>query len=418
MPHLRSGPGLRTALAAKTQHSRLLGALAEPSFGLVWLGQLTSFFGNALHAVALPFQIFAIGGGPVQLGIGAAIGASVAVLPLPWAGALVDKWERRRVLMVTDVVSFLAVAGVGLLSANGLLRIEHLYIEAAILGLVYAFFLPAARALTSELVGPDALGSANALRASGRQIALMLGAAAGGVLVSTFGVAVAFLADAMTFGVSFVALALARPRFRATPAPGSVRARVAEGVRFAGERPWLAMGLFANAIRIAAFHGPMLIALPVLIASGMGGTAALYGWMVAGSGLGAFCGGLHAARIAKSASTSTVYVAGAIASATLAAVALGLPPIPTLALVTASGWALSLAGILWETTVQRHVPAQLLGRVTSLEFTLTWILTPLAAVAFGVLIELAGPQAAIAVGGLIGVGAALAAIASRRTQFA
>lgn len=385
--------------------------LASRDFRLVLFGGSVSFFGNALHAVALPFQILAIGGGPLQLGIGGAIGGGFALVLFPWAGALVDRWPRRRVLMATDAISATAVSAIGILSGAGLLRMEYLYAEAALLGAGYAFSLPASRAIVPEFVDRGALVSANALRTGFLQAAQSIGAAVGGIVVTQFGLAPAFLLDGLTFVISLGAFGLARPRAQLPTAEvgSSLLGRVAEGLAFARSQRGLVFAFACQAVRIGMVYAVMQVAMPVLIVH-VGGSALLYGWVLAAFAGGALGGSLGAFRLKGHADLTTVFVAGAV-GAGIAGVAAMIPVAGLLVLFSAGiGAAGTISSVLWETVLQRDIPGHFLGRVSSLGFMMSWAATPLAALSLAAVLTATGPTTAMFIAASLGLSSSLVAV--------
>src|SRR5260370_34786634 len=107
--------------------------------------------GNSIYGVALPFQILALGGSPLQLGTGYAIYAGVQLVLILFGGALVDRLPRRRVILASDFASGIVVGGVAILAVAGQLRIEHLYVASAFFGAAASFSVPAMSSIVPEL---------------------------------------------------------------------------------------------------------------------------------------------------------------------------------------------------------------------------------------------------------------------------
>src|SRR5437773_1963154 len=163
---------------------RALEPLRHRDFRLLWTGQTVSMVGNFIHGVALPFQILALGGGALELGLWSAIFSASMLVVVLLAGAIVDRVPRRRVILASDLVAGLVVSAVTVLATAGQLRIEHLYVEAAIFGATESFLWPALSALIPELVPASILQAGNALRGSSRQVSLLAGPVIGGLLVA------------------------------------------------------------------------------------------------------------------------------------------------------------------------------------------------------------------------------------------
>ena len=120
----------------------ILEPLRHRDFRLLWTGQTVSSFGNFIYTVAVPFQILALGGSPLQLGLGAAINTGTMLVFLLLGGAIVDRLPRRRIILASDFASGCVVSMVALLGSAGALRIEHLYVASAFFGMTSAFFCP------------------------------------------------------------------------------------------------------------------------------------------------------------------------------------------------------------------------------------------------------------------------------------
>jgi MFS family permease len=99
----------------------ILEPLRHRDFRLLWTGQTVSRFGNFIYFVALPFQILALGGSPVQLGLSAAISTGAMVTFLLVGGAIVDRLPRRRIILASDFASGCVVAAISVLGLIGLL---------------------------------------------------------------------------------------------------------------------------------------------------------------------------------------------------------------------------------------------------------------------------------------------------------
>ena len=176
-------------------------------FALLWGGQTVSEIGSAVTTLALPtLAIFAFHAGP------AAVGLMVASerLPFPvvalFAGAIVDRVRRRRVMVGCNLARLAVLALIPLLSAAGALQLWELFIAAAAMGVFTVFFDVAYMAYMPGLVGPDQLLEANSRLQVTWSAAQTVGPGLGGVLVQAVGAARAVLVDALSFLVSSVAL--------------------------------------------------------------------------------------------------------------------------------------------------------------------------------------------------------------------
>jgi len=140
----------------------VLAPLGHRDFRLLLTGQTVSSFGNSISNVAVPFQVLALGGSPLQLGIAVALESATSVAFLLLGGAVADRIQRRTLILASDAVGGCVVAIVAVLSASGSLRIEHLYVAAVALGAAEAFLAPAYTAIIADLVPAEILRAGNA----------------------------------------------------------------------------------------------------------------------------------------------------------------------------------------------------------------------------------------------------------------
>jgi MFS family permease len=390
---------------------RALEPLRDRDFRLLWTGQTVSAVGNFIHGVALPFQILALGGGALELGLWGAIFSAASLVFVLFGGAFADRLPRRAVILVTDLGAGVVVAAVAALAVTGQLRIEHLYVEAAIFGATESFFQPALNALIPELVPLEILQAANALRGGSRQVALLAGPLIGGLLVALAGPPLAFGVDAVTFFASFAALAFARPPRREPPAPAPLLDQVREGLAYTFSVPWLWIFIFAWALVLFGQVGPLNVGLPIFVRDVLHGDARLFGLLTAALGFGEVVTGLVLAQVKVKRLGIAIClfaIAGGIAVAGMGLVR----EVPATMLFAAIFGAQFVGvGVLWTTAVQKHVPADVMGRVMSIDYFGGTLLLPIAPIVFAAVITAVGPSAAFVIGGVLSAIVALALLA-------
>jgi MFS family permease len=381
----------------------VLEPLRHRDFRLLWTGQTVSIFGNFLHQIAVPFQLLALGASPIQLGIGASISTAVSLLLFLFAGAIVDRIPRRRVILACDLASGIVVLAIALLSLTGNLRYEHIYLESAFFGAMGAFFQPAMGAIIPELVPADILVQGNTLRSFSRQAARLTGPVIGGLLVASAGPGWAFLADSLTFFVSFLVLLAASPT-RALPGIRQpILKEIREGVAFTFSLPWLWITIIVFAFANMTYAGPLIVAMPLLVRDVLLANAGVYGLINASNGVGEIVGGVLLGQVKIHRVGIVMYAAAAFGNFALALY--GLLPVYPLLLLYGVGLGMGFIGfgVLWDTAVQRHVPRELLGRVGSVDGFGSILLLPVAPLIAGALVERIGPAAVLAGGGLLGM---------------
>jgi MFS family permease len=360
-----------------------------------------------VHGVALPFQILALGGGALEIGLWSAVFSGTSLVFLLVGGAIADRVSRRAIILASDFASAAAVGAIALLAATGQLRLEYLYAEAAFFGASQSFFFPALQALIPELVPAEVLQASNAVRGLSRQIGLLGGPVLGGLLVATAGLPVAFVVDASTFVAAFVALWMARPPRREPPVAAPLLREVREGLRYTFSVPWLWIFIFAWAIVVLGMIGPLTVAMPILVRDVLHGDARLFGTITAASGVGEVITAIVLAQVKIRRLGIAICLFAVVGG--LALIGIGLVGDIPLILFLAAAFGVQWVGVgvLWTTAVQKHVPREFLGRVTSIDFFGGTLLLPLAPVIFAGIVAALGPAAAFVVGGTFAVSIAV-----------
>lgn len=379
----------------------MLAPLRHRNFRLLLVGQTVSMLGNQLYAVALPFQILALKGTPLQLGTGFAIFAGAQLVTILFGGALVDRLPRRRVILSMDFLSALVVGLVAVLGFTHHLEIPYLYVLSAFFGGTFSFYTPALSAIMPELIPADVLVPGNALRGLSRQTARLAGPLLGGVLVATKGPPWAFAVDAATFAFSFAVFLFSSQPAR-EPAPRKpLLAEIREGFAYTFSVTWIWLSIVGFAATNGFFFAGLTVALPLLVLNTLHGTAATYGIIGASAGLGEIVGGILVGNLHFRKLIVGTYVFSALLG--LAFAIYGIAPL--LPVVLIGGFVFSLCIVAsntqWDSALQTHVPANLLGRVTSVDYFGSYLVGPVAPLIAAAAIGRVGPSPIFVVGGLL-----------------
>jgi DHA3 family tetracycline resistance protein-like MFS transporter len=391
--------------------------LANRDFRLLFVGRCVSLLGDGAFLVAMAWQAYTLSNAPTALSLlGIAMTVPLIALLL-FGGVVSDRHRRRKVMLSADLVRAALLTLLAALAASGTLRLWQMMVIVAIYGGAQAFFDPASDAILPELVPASQLAEANALEQVVRPLALRLaGPAVGGVLVGVLGLGAAFMADAATFLVSAVTLWSMSARTSAPVLAGAqlqratVQAR--EGWSYVRGHVWL-WGTFASAgIAYLLFMGPAEVLLPFMVKHVLRGSGEQLGLVLGAGGLGSVAAAVAMTRSGlPSRSMTFIYFVWTLG--TLAIAGYGLASaIWELMLASVAFNLLETAGtIVWATMKQRHVPGQMLGRVSSLDWLISIGLLPISyaltaplSAAFGVRATLIGAGvagAAATLGGLM-----------------
>ncbi|MEU7604550.1 MFS transporter [Streptomyces sp. NPDC041003] len=259
---------------------------ALPRTYLVWLaGTRASLLGDAVLYFPLGWAASAHGGGTGALVLTAITLPRTLLLLL--GGAVGDRFGARGVMVVGDAVMLAATLALALASSRLDASPRLLVAVAAVVGTVDAFYLPAAGAMPRSLVGKAQLPRALAVQQAAGQLASLLGAPLGAVLVAAAGLTGAALADAATFAVVLVVLVCVRPAFdvERSPRAEGLLAGAADGVRVAAGDPVLRSALLLTAAA-ACFLLPVVSLLNPLLAREHGWSAGAAGLIAGGQSLG------------------------------------------------------------------------------------------------------------------------------------
>jgi MFS family permease len=369
----------------------VLRALRQRDFAILLGGQSVSFLGDGIFNVALAWQALRLPSGAAALGTVFLVRSLTRVAILLVGGALADRYQKRLLILTGDLLQMLAVGALAYVAATGDVQLWQLSVVAAVTGLGSGIFLSSSSALVPEIVETGSLESANSLRSSAQQVMLdFLGPALGGVLVAAAGTAAAFAVDALTFLASIVALLFIRPR-RTVEAvgPSTLFKEVREGVGYVARTPWIWVSLIAvGTVGNFASFGPLNVLIPLLVREHLQAGAGALGLVFASYGVGGFLAAI-AVGSGRIRTTTPVpaymgWMAGAIGLGCLAFVPNAVVAGAVLVVVGFGG---QIGNIVWETLLQKLVPARLLGRVVSIDWLVSLSLQPLG-------IALAAPVAA------------------------
>ncbi|MFC7891865.1 MFS transporter [Streptomyces sp. NPDC057381] len=272
----------------------------DGDFRMLWLGQTSSQLGEHATLVILPlFAVLTLDAGAGQLGVLRAVGQAPVLLLSLFAGACVDRWRTRTVMVLTDAGRALALGAAAVAALLGALGLPALLVVAFAVGALSVFFDVAYQASLVRLVRRDQLVRGNSALEGSRSAAQTGGPALGGALVSALSAPVAAASGAVFFALSFLSIRrIGRHESVPVRPEGSprVRRRVREGLRFVAGDPRLRAVCLASAAFQLFFSAVMTVYLLHLPRElHLSGTA--MGLALAATGPGALLGSLLAARL-------------------------------------------------------------------------------------------------------------------------
>jgi predicted MFS family arabinose efflux permease len=381
--------------------------LRSQGFRYLFVGQSVSLLGDGLFFIALAFAVLESTGSGMGLGLVFAAGGLTMAAFVLIGGVWADRLSRRAMMIGTDLIRMVVQATLAVLVISGSATLAHFVILNALYGTAAAFFEPAAKALTVELVPRDDLESANGLIAMARSACAAVGVIAGGLIVGALGPGPTIGLDAASFAASAIALIAIREPI---PAIGERHppfiAELLEGWRAVRSRSWLWMIIANGAVFLMLFDGPFDVVGPIVARDSLGGAPA-WGVIAASFPVGMFVGGLS---VVHGWFYRPMVAAGALFSVGAGSALLLAAPAPTFLISAAYGVQGCAFGIFLATsqsTLQRNITISLLSRVNAWDQLAQLIGLPLGFVIAGSAIALFGTTSTLC--GMAACGFALGA---------
>ena len=381
-------------------------------------GQVVSLTGTWMQRVAQDWLVLELSGNSgTAIGIVLSLQFGPTLLFSLYGGVLADRYDKRRILFVTQSVIIVQALALGLLDVGGHAQLWHVYLLAAVLGVASALDVPVRQSFVVEMVGPTDLPNAVSLNSVTFNLARIVGPALAGVLIAAVGTGWVFLGNGALTVAVLISLALMRPAelFRSTPT-GRSPGQLTEGLRYVRGRPDLILPMvLVFVLGTFGMNFPVTMALMAKEVFGLGATA--YGLMSTAVAVGAIAGALSSTRW-KARPRTRVLLAAPFAFGVLN-VGVGLMPSFWLALVVLVpvGAAAMTSTISANSTVQLGSDPAFRGRVMALYLMCFMGGTPLGAPLIGAVSDAFGARTGVVLSGAVVAVAAVVAglvVARRR----
>lgn len=396
------------------------GLWHHSDFIRLWTGQTISMLGSQIGSAALMFTaILALGATPVQLGYLATARALPVLLLGLLAGVWVDRLHRRPVMLIADIGRALLLATIPVAALLGILRIEQLYVVAALVSALAIFFDVAYPAYLPSLVKPEQLLEGNSKLSMSESMAEIMGPALGGALVQAVTAPLAILFDALSFLLSALSLGLIQTQEHTSSGAeadskettAGMLHEIGEGLRLAVGNPIL-RALLGSAATVSLSGGIIGTLYALYFVQELGLSPLQLGLVVGFGGVSALVGAFVVTRVTQRFGIGPTLIGSRlVASAASALMVLAWGPlrivIPLLLVSQAADAVWSIYAINEVSLQQAITPNQLLGRVHASVRFLTGIIFPVGALLGGLLGQTIGLRGAISVGLLIGALSAL-----------
>jgi MFS family permease len=271
-------------------------ALSHRNYRLFFGGQGISLIGTWMQQTAMIWLVYRLTHSPFLLGVVGFASQIPSFLIVPFAGALIDRWNRRHILVITQSLSLIQAFILAFLDLKGGIAVWHVIALSIFLGVVNAFDMPTRQAFVVEMVEKrEDLGNAIALNSFIFNSARLLGPTIGGILISLVGEGMCFLLN----GLSFIAVIIAFLAMKMTPRKRESRTYpmlkgVKEGFMYAfGFLPIRSLLLLLGLVSLMGM--PFTVLMPVFAAKILHGGPHTFGFLMAASGVGALAGAIYLA---------------------------------------------------------------------------------------------------------------------------
>lgn len=274
--------------------SFIFRALSHRNYKLFFAGQSVSLIGTWMTRIATSWLVYRLTGSALLLGVVGFAGQIPSFLLAPFAGVLVDRWNRHRLLVATQVLALVQSLALAVLTLTGVIRIWHVIALSVFQGLINAFDMPVRQTFVVEMVEKrEDLANAIALNSSMVNAARLIGPSIGGIVIAAVGEGWCFMADAISY------LAVIASLLAMTISPRESRALKHANMFKQLREGWLYASRFApirNVLLLLALVSlvgmPYTVLMPVFANEILHGGPSTLGWLMAASGIGALAGAL------------------------------------------------------------------------------------------------------------------------------
>jgi MFS family permease len=393
---------------------RTFQSLAHRNFRLFFFGQLVSNTGNWLTTVALTLLVLTLTGSGLAVGLMSACQFGPILILTAWGGALADRADKRRFLMVTQSLEMAESVGLAVLAFLPHPPLAGLYSLAIVGGILLAFDNPLRRSFVSEMVPPPDLPNAVVLYSTIVNASRIFGPALAGLLVVTLGYGWAFTIDAASYLAVLACLVAMRvSELHRTPPAPRARGQVREGLGHVWAIPSLRIS-FVMLAAIGTLAYNYNVTLPLFVTDSLGRSATVFTILLSVLSAGSVAAALLIAHRAMV--RMRHIISGAVA---MGITMLLLAAAPTVAIAIPVVFLVGMASILYLTAtmalVQLDERTEMTARVLALQTVLVAGTTPLGGPLLGWLADARGGRAPLVLGGVVCLGAAVyGTLASRR----
>ncbi len=375
------------------------------NYRIYFIGQGFSHIGNWMQTVALGWLVLELTGSGAALGTVLAFRFAPMLLGGPFAGIIVDRFDKRRLLYITQWSFVILTLLLSLLVYTGFMQVWMLFLFAVAFGLIDVVDNPSRQTFVHELVGRDNLRNAVTLNATEANLARALGPMIAGSLIAGVGIAFCFLANAFSFLVIIFALSRMRStEFHHEEAQRKSVGNLFEGLSYVASVPLIRSILIAMAV-IGTLSYEFQVSLPLLAHDTFNGAAGDYAALFSAMGAGAVFGGLFAASRKKILPHEFIFSAFLLGISMCVAAAMPTVSLATIGMIFVGFFFINVNS-LGNTIIQLEAAPHMRGRVMSLWSMAIFGSTLVGAPIVGLTGQYIGPRWGLVLGGVAAMAAA------------
>lgn len=387
--------------AQETQTS-MFRAFKNPNYRYFFAGQLVSLIGTWMQAVAQSWLVYRLTDSTVLLGLINFAGQIPVFLIAPFGGAIADRYDRKKILMITQTCSMILASALAILTLTHLIEVWHLFVLASLLGIVNSFDIPARQSFIAEIVKREDLTNAIALNSSMFNGARIVGPAVAGLLVASVGEGWCFALNAASYIGVLTGLSLIKlPAVERLKTTGSAVENIIEGFRFvATTSPVRSLLLLLGLVSLMG--SPYAVLMPIFARDILGGDAGSLGILTGAAGIGALAGALAlAARKGLRGIGRWIAIATAGFGTSIILFSFSRTFWLSALFLVPAGLAMMIQMAASNTLIQSMVRDELRGRVMAVYSMMFMGMAPLGALLAGSVAQKIGAPYTVAVGGAI-----------------
>jgi MFS family permease len=387
---------------------RVTRALAHRNYRLFFYGQSVSLVGTWITRVAISWLVYRLTGSKLLLGIVSFAGQIPTLLLAPLAGVVVDRHNRRRILIWTQAGSLAQSVLLAVLTLLDLITVPQLVVLQLVQGVINAFDTPARQALVVEMVTERSdVPNAIALNSSMVNGSRVIGPAVGGVIIAAVGEGWCFAIDAVSYVGVLISLAMMRLEPRPHPPGMPLLHDLRSGFRYVRDSVPIRSGLILLAV-VSTAGVPYTVLMPAVVAETLGGGPDLLGWLMGASGAGALAGALYLANRHTVVGLGRVILIGALTfGASLVAFSSARTVWLAAPLLALAGAGFIVQAASTNTIIQTIVDEPFRGRVMAFYTMAFFGSVPVGSLIAGVVATSVGATMTIRLGGFICIAAGL-----------